>query len=162
MADDADAAVPEKYRPDEPQGTGRKLAPTYEVKPPDGYDNGGYERVRSWEYDESRGTKRNHYAAIHRLCAVAWSDRTRPLEDVLADLYPEDGDANEVHHVQWHRERVGDLVVETDLPCGRFANIEGNLVVVEPTDHANHHDHLDVCHPTTADAESERCRVRGD
>lgn len=51
---------------------------------------GGYERVRSWEYDPRLDTKRDAYAAIHRLCAVAW---LLPPDAPLSAL-----DGMDVHH----------------------------------------------------------------
>lgn len=83
----------------------------FETRAPDGYDNGGYERWRSYEFVESEGRRKDVYVSVHRLAAVAWG-----IIDGLDD-------ERHVHHSISHP----------------FLNTEDNLVAVEPDEHGAHH-----------------------
>lgn len=82
--------------------------------------SGGYERIRSWEHDPTQPGegKRDVYAYVHRLCAVAWCyPADTPVGEILHDLHGKD-----VHHesgVEWDN-REGNLEV---MDHGRHSEV---------------------------------------
>lgn len=106
--------------------------PRFETKPPDQYNGGGYERVRSWEVVPGHSTEgpKDVYASIHRLCALAWG--------VLSDF----DDDRDVHH-HTPDEHVVDLRADQERPEGDvpWLNVEWALEARERPDHCKYHCH---------------------